>query len=133
MNDKLLSRVIAISILGASAILLGAFGAHSLKELLPLEKLNSFETGVRYQLLMAIYLLAVTLIEEVKKVNLKMTYVTGLLGTIAFAGSIYLLTLKHLLSVDVLGFIWPITPLGGILMTGSWILLGLKAKSIAQS
>ncbi len=44
-------------ILGAAAIILGAFGAHALKKVLTVDELNTFETGVKYQMYHALFLL----------------------------------------------------------------------------
>ncbi|MGH2623533.1 MAG: DUF423 domain-containing protein, partial [Sphingobacterium sp.] len=54
-----MNQIVLISaiILGASAIILGAFGAHALKKILNPERLSSFEIGVRYQMYAALTLL----------------------------------------------------------------------------
>ena len=61
-------------ILGFTAIMLGAFGAHALKKVLNLEQLNTFETGVKYQMYHALFLLFVglsqTITEKTKKIIL---------------------------------------------------------------
>ncbi|MEM6686735.1 MAG: DUF423 domain-containing protein, partial [Bacteroidota bacterium] len=56
MRKKIL---ITGAILGALAVVLGAFGAHGLKKVLTVEQLTSFETGVRYQIYHSILLLIV--------------------------------------------------------------------------
>ena len=49
--------IITAAILGSTAIMLGAFGAHAFKKIISEEKLASFEVGVRYQMYIAITLL----------------------------------------------------------------------------
>ena len=50
------------AIFGMLAIILGAFGAHALKKVLSIEQLSTFETGVRYQMYHALFLLFIGLI-----------------------------------------------------------------------
>ena len=54
MDKKILSTA---GILGVTAIILGAFGAHALKEVLTIDQLSTFETGVKYQIYHALFLL----------------------------------------------------------------------------
>ena len=44
---------------GLLSIVLGAFGAHAFKKVLSVERLESFEVGVRYQMYAALFLLIV--------------------------------------------------------------------------
>ena len=104
------------------AIVLGAFGAHSLKKVLSIEQLNTFETGVKYQMYHALFLLFVgttsALSDKAKKAILSLVIV----GVLFFSGSIYLLATNDLTSFDfkVIGFV---TPIGGLLLISSWIWL----------
>ena len=105
--------------LGIIAILLGAFGAHSLKEVLTLEELLSFETAVRYQMYHVIVILFVNIYDgfSAKQKN-RISYLL-FAGIIFFSGSIYLI---HLTSISAKS-IWFITPLGGLLFIVGWIML----------
>lgn len=119
MNKKIL---IAASLLGILGIIIGAFAAHGLKELISKESLISFETGVRYQMYHAILLLFVgstTLINN--KIKNAVYYFT-IIGLVFFSGSIYGLATNTLTSFDFksIGFI---TPIGGLLLIIAWILL----------
>lgn len=122
---------VTASLLGIIAIILGAFGAHKLKEVLTLEQLNTFETGVKYQMYHAFFLLFVglntTLSEKVKRI----IYFLTLIGVIFFSGSIYLLATNSLTTFDfrTIGFV---TPIGGLLLIMAWSVLlvsYLKKKS----
>ena len=124
MERKILS---VASLLGMIAIILGAFGAHALKKVLSIEQLNTFETGVKYQMYHALFLLFVgttsALSDKAKKAILSLVIV----GVLFFSGSIYLLATNDLTSFDfkVIGFV---TPIGGLLLISSWIWLFVKKK-----
>ncbi|CAM3503167.1 hypothetical protein FSS13T_10340 [Flavobacterium saliperosum S13] len=123
--DKKIIGVAAF--MGAVAIVLGAFGAHGLKEVLSETELITFETGVRYQMYHALFLLFVGttgLIDgKTKKTILWLTAV----GVLFFSGSIYLLATASLASLNV-KFLGPITPIGGLLMISAWIVLFAKIQ-----
>lgn len=119
MNKKLINTA---SILGLIAIILGAFGAHALKKILAPEQLVTFETGVRYQMYHALFLLVIstigTLTEKAKKTILLLVQ----LGVLLFSGSVYLLATNDLTPFDfkTIGFI---TPIGGGLLIAAWAVL----------
>lgn len=104
------------------AIVLGAFGAHALKELVTLEKLNSFETGVRYQMFGGLALLILGLNADRFSFSLRPFFRLNLIGILLFSLSIYLLALQEVIGVS-LRFLGPVTPLGGLLLIVSWALL----------
>lgn len=112
--------------LGLTAIILGAFGAHALKNYLTPEQLISFETGVKYQMYHALFLLflglsTVFLTDKTKK----LMYWLVVLGVAFFSGSIYLLTTKNVTGIDF-KFLGPITPIGGTLLITAWGILLVK-------
>lgn len=105
--------------LGALAIILGAFGAHALKESLSVEELKSFETGVKYQMYHVIVLLFVNMFSgfsEKEKNKISLFFIVGI---IFFSGSIYLIQLTTISAKSI----WFITPLGGLLFVVGWFLL----------
>ncbi|WP_299553565.1 DUF423 domain-containing protein [Seonamhaeicola sp.] len=111
--------LVTASVLGLIAIILGAFGAHGLKELISPEAQKTFETGVRYQMYHAILLLFVgssTLINEKIK---KVIFYLIVFGVLFFSGSIYGLATNDLSSFNfkTIGFI---TPIGGLLFILAW-------------
>lgn len=127
MNRKL---ILMSSFLGATSIVLGAFGAHALKETLSLEQLVSFETGVRYQMYHALFLLfAGTTVSVSEKIKTQLLYMVTI-GVILFSGSIYLLATQSLSGISF-SFLGPVTPIGGLFLISSWFWLffsTLKAK-----
>lgn len=106
----------------AIAIILGAFGAHALKEKLEPEQLSSFEVGVKYQMYHGLALLAIGLAASQIKFSLKLFNRMIIVGTIAFSLSIYFLALKDVIGIK-LSFLGPITPLGGSVLIIAWIIL----------
>ena len=116
------NMLITGSLLGLLAVILGAFGAHGLKESLTPEALNSFETGVRYQMYHAILMLVAAASFSIPEKALKALFYLLLSGTILFSGSIYLLTTKPLTGIDISVVAW-VTPIGGALLIAGWALL----------
>lgn len=110
------------ALMGITAIILGAFGAHALKKQLSVEQLGSFETGVKYQMYHALFLLFLGmntfLNEKVKKTVFQLV----IFGVFFFSGSIYLLTTKAITGVDF-KFIGIVTPFGGVLLIMAWSVL----------
>ena len=128
MDKKILS---AAGFLGMMAIILGAFGAHALKKVLDAEALLTFETGVKYQMYHALFLLFVGTTTALTTKIKTLIYRLTLVGVILFSGSIYLLATKSLSGLE-LKFVGPLTPLGGACLIGAWGLLMihfLKKKS----
>lgn len=119
MNKSIL---ITASILGITGIVLGAFGAHALKELITLESQQTFETGVRYQMYHAILLLFIGGSNLITEKSKKMIYYFLVLGIVFFSGSIYGLATNVLTTFDFksIGFV---TPIGGLLLILAWGLL----------
>ena len=119
MNRRIL---LAGTLLGAIGIILGAFAAHGLKPKLSVESMTTFETGVRYQMYSAIFLIVLgglpLITEKTKNICFYLTFV----GVILFSGSIYLLATNDLTSFDFKRIALA-TPLGGTLMIAAWIVL----------
>ena len=116
MDKKIISTG---AILGIIAIVLGAFGAHALKKVLSMEELSTFETGVRYQMYHALFLIFIGIINELSQKTKIIIYNLVVFGVLLFSGSIYLLATNSLTSFDfkVIGFI---TPIGGLLLILAW-------------
>lgn len=106
-----------------TGIILGAFGAHALKdELHDPEKLQSFETGVKYQIYHGLALIALVAIGRVFQLNFSASFRFILIGVICFSVSIYGLTLGHLFhNVAFNKVLGPITPIGGLLLLIGWL------------
>ena len=125
--------LIKASVLGILAIVLGAFGAHALKSVLPAEKLISYETGVRYQMYQALALIGIYVISQ--KEDVKQFKIAALLmfyGVVLFSGSIYILSFKDILHIESLKFLGPVTPIGGFIMILGWVYLLIGALKIKK-
>ncbi|TRX00583.1 DUF423 domain-containing protein [Flavobacterium gawalongense] len=116
MDKKIISTG---AVFGMIAIILGAFGAHALKKVLSIEQLSTFETGVRYQMYHALFLLFIGTVNSLSQKTKKTIYYLVLWGVFLFSGSIYLLATNDLTSFDfkAIGFV---TPIGGLLLILAW-------------
>ncbi|HET6768083.1 MAG TPA: DUF423 domain-containing protein [Chitinophagaceae bacterium] len=114
------------SILAAIAVALGAFGAHGLKKIVPPETVQTFQTGVQYQMYHALALLLTGLLYE--KCAAKPARIAGILfilGIILFSGSLYALTAGKAAETAALDKAGIITPVGGLAFIGGWLFLFL--------
>ena len=113
------------SLFGFLAIILGAFGAHLLKKKLSQDQLQSFETGVKYQMYHAIVLLLLGFnLNDTLSID---NYIVNafIVGIVLFSFSIYGLVLSTY-KERKLKFLGPITPLGGLFLAAGWLLLFYK-------
>jgi len=100
------------ALLGALAVIAGAFGAHALKVHLPSDSLAVWNVAVFYQL---VHLMAILALSGSTRTNY-----FWLAGIVLFSGSLYLLstTTLHMLNINWLG---PITPVGGLCFILGWL------------
>lgn len=119
--------IIISTLLGATAILAGAFGAHGLKTILSPEQLLTWKTASSYQLVHAVLLFALSVSAwlELRLVRIACAALSA--GVALFSGSLYFLLLSgsHL-------FVW-FTPLGGLLLMAGWVLLFLAGIGLDKS
>jgi len=119
--------IIAGSLFGTTAVMIGAFGAHALRKILEASgRSETFETAVKYQFYHAIALVLVGII--MFNVNQRWLIYSGysfIGGMLIFSGSLYLLCFTGITKFGM------ITPVGGLLMIIGWLLLaGGVAKGI---
>ena len=123
MHRKILILGLFFSLL---AVVLGAFGAHALKALVSQDKLQIFETGVRYQFMHAFALIALSIYGSQNEDKSGEQKAIGwsahffLIGIFLFSGSLYLLTLLSITSYPMARILGPITPLGGLCFILGW-------------
>lgn len=116
--------IIAGALSGAVAVAAGAFGAHALAARVTPERLQTFETGVRYQMYHTIALFVVAWIAASwPSWQASTAGVLFLIGIIIFSGSLYVLVLTDT------GWLGAITPIGGVAFIGGWLLLAWAAAT----
>ena len=128
MNKRILVAGTNFGILG---IVLGAFGAHGLEKLVDADAVNTFETGVRYQIYHAFFLLILGGTNFVNLKTKKIVFYLVIVGVLFFSGSIYGLATNELSSFDF-KTIAMITPIGGLLLILSWVmvLIGIMRNKV---
>lgn len=119
MNKTIL---ITAAVLGVTSVILGAFAAHGLKKLVTPDAIASFETGAKYQMYHALFLLFVGTSTYISSGYKNAIFYLVLVGVIFFSGSIYLLATNVLTSFDFKKIAF-ITPVGGLLLIISWVVL----------
>ncbi|ADV48355.1 DUF423 domain-containing protein [Cellulophaga sp. E16_2] len=110
---------------GTLAVVLGAFGAHGLKNLISVEAVASYNTGVTYQMYHALLLLILSGVSKIQEKDKKLIYWMFTIGIIFFSFSIYLLATNSLFSFNFKS-IALLTPIGGMLLIVGWVLLGFR-------
>ena len=122
MNDKKLWIIIS-AISGFTAVAIGAFGAHGLRESLTPQMLEVYKTGVLYQLIHSVVLLALSVNSLIKA---KLPSIFFLAGIILFSFSLYLY------STSGIKFLAMITPVGGFCFLIGWLLIIYEALKLKQ-
>ena len=113
---------------GLLSVMLGAFAAHGLRDVISTASLSSWQTGVTYQMSHALALLFTGL--WLQPGGPRVLAVAGVffsVGVLGFSGSIYLLVL---LQMTWLG---PVTPLGGLSLIAGWVCLCLAIVRVKGS
>ena len=129
MDKKLFTT---ICILGALTVILGAFGAHLLKEQLTANQLVSYNTGISYQFYhVGASLLCCLFAAQFKIKQFNIAGWLFIVGIFCFSGSIYLLNTRELIGLTTYKWLGPITPIGGIFFIVGWLTMvvaGFKIK-----
>ena len=117
------SRTLAIAgLLLALATIFGAFGAHALKAQLSPDRLQVYETAVRYHFFHALGLLGIGLtLRFVDASPIRWAAVLVLVGIVLFSGSLYALTFGAPRPFGV------VTPVGGLALIAGWISFAIGA------
>jgi uncharacterized membrane protein YgdD (TMEM256/DUF423 family) len=104
----------------ALAVVIGAFGAHGLRDILDPYSLSVYQTGVSYHFYHALGMLAIPLLAKsglVTEVSAKWAHRLLLLGIVFFSGSLYALALT---GTTILG---AVAPIGGSAFIAGWLVL----------
>ncbi|MBI1193978.1 MAG: DUF423 domain-containing protein [Bacteroidetes bacterium] len=114
---------------GAAAVLLGAFGAHSLERTaISASMLSAYETAVMYHFLHTLALgLAVLSAPLCDPRWWRRGVIAFVVGIGLFSGSLYAMALADAAGGD-LSFLGPITPVGGVALALGWVFWGVGSK-----
>ena len=117
-------KIIALGCaLAALSVILGAFGAHSLKSKLTESGLDVFKTAVQYQMYHAIAILFVgQWVNELGERRARLITQLFAIGIVLFSGSLYLFTIEEVLNISRTSLIGIATPLGGVSFISAWTL-----------
>ena len=110
-----------VGVAGASAVLLGAFGAHALRDVLDMQHGETWHTAVNYHVWHALALALAAGLGQGR--GRRVAIVSFALGIVLFSGSLYALALGAPRWIGI------ITPLGGLAFVGGWIALGLSLRT----
>lgn len=118
--------IIIASLFAALAILFGAFGSHALKERLSAQSLEVYDIATRYLMFHALGIFLIALLGfQLPKESLEIPVILMIIGTSIFSGSLYLIAI---LDFKKLGMV---TPIGGLLLIVSWLLLAYNTYKTA--
>ena len=117
------------AILGALAVVVGAFGAHGLESLMSDEMAKVFETGVKYHFYHALAILAVAAGSSALWRSRLCLWAcrAWAFGILVFSGTLYALALTEI------GWLGAITPIGGVALIAGWVLLALAAGALQNA
>ncbi len=118
--------IIFAAILGALTVILGAIGAHTLRNTLSDVQLNSFATGVRYQMYHIFAILVMVVLSKQFNVNLKVSLWLFAVGILFFSGSIFLLATIPVHGMESIKAIGPVTPIGGLVLIAAWLSVAIQ-------
>ncbi|MCX2486478.1 DUF423 domain-containing protein [Pedobacter sp. MR2016-24] len=124
MNRRI---ILTASLFGCIAVIFGAFGAHSLKNVLSADAMAIWTKGIEYQFYHTFALLFLSTFARFRTKLVDFSFYCFSIGTLLFSGSLYLLATRDILHLSFVNIIGPVTPLGGLLLVGGWILLFLAA------
>ena len=114
------------AILGAITVILGAIGAHTLRNTLSDVQLNSFATGVRYQMWHIFAIAGCVLLSKQFNVNLNASLWLFAIGILFFSGSIFLLSTIPVHGMEGVKTIGLATPIGGLLLVAAWLSVAIQ-------
>jgi uncharacterized membrane protein YgdD (TMEM256/DUF423 family) len=116
-------------IVAGLAVALGAFGAHGLKQYVSPPQIDTFKTGVQYQMYHAFaIIIAVCISQYFDNQWIRRACWFFLIGILLFSGSLYLFTFFEATSMNSVRWLGPVTPLGGVCFLIGWVLTILGVR-----
>jgi uncharacterized membrane protein YgdD (TMEM256/DUF423 family) len=120
MKNNLRRELMISCLLLMIAVMLGAFGAHALKDSLSERAFTTYQTGITYHFYHGLALILVSLIGDYLKIRIQQVYWCFFMGIILFSGNCYLYALTQSKIFAL------IVPVGGVAFILGWFLLSLK-------
>ena len=118
----LMNRYLLIAgLLGGTGVAAGAFGAHALQASVSPERIDIWETAAQYHLIHAAVILALALHSQADENRWRFPMMGFTAGVLLFSFSLYALVLADITQLAM------ITPIGGLLLILSWLLVAIKA------
>ncbi len=118
------SLMLTTALLAFLAVIIGAFGAHSLDGKISPDSLASYKTGVSYQFYHSLAsFIAIILFLHFKRIQFRNAAFCFIIGIILFSGSIYLLTTDAITGIGLRNIWGPLTPIGGLFFILGWALI----------
>ena len=122
-------RLALASVFMSLSVMLGAFGAHGLKDKLDAHQLSTYETSTRYLVYHALSLFIVCFIHAqswLSKADFIKVFRFFLVGIGLFSGSLYLLTFLQAAGIKGMEWLGAVTPFGGMTFILSWLFTAYK-------
>ena len=125
MTPRQRTILLTAAIFGLLGILLGTFGAHGIQQKVSAYEYKNYEKGVQYHyfftLMMFVLGLLAGFLKEVK--GIFVVFVFFVVGVILFSGSLYLIASAPVTGLNMPGFIFLVTPIGGFCFMIGWVWL----------
>jgi uncharacterized membrane protein YgdD (TMEM256/DUF423 family) len=126
-------QLLLASIFGLTGVIILAMAAHYLQSILMEEQINAIKTAANLQLIHGVVIFSLyQLVTPSNLIALKRAINFMILGIIAFSGSIYLLSFKTVYGLSWLKVFWPITPIGGLILILSWVMVSIQIYKSKQ-
>ena len=109
----------------ALSVVMGAFGAHSLKDKLSQYSMSIYDKAVLYQFFHAIAILFVAVLNKIFDTqDFSISGILLIIGILLFSGSLFILAITDM------KWLGAITPIGGTLFIVGWLILFIKILKI---
>lgn len=119
----------AFAAAGGAAVALGAFGAHTLKEMRSADQLETWKTATLYLLVHSALGLCLCLISRPEPDTSERTYDIPTLGLkLLFSGAVIFAGALYLLVILQFGLLGAVAPVGGLLMISGWVVLAVRLR-----
>ena len=113
--------LVTAGLLGATGVAAGAFGAHALQASVSPERIAIWDTAAQYHLIHAAAILALALHSQADESRWRLPMMGFTVGVVLFSFSLYALVLTDMTQLAM------ITPVGGLLLMLSWLMVVIKA------